>query len=111
MNYLNPLIRVALIGTVVLAGGHALAQTASAPSSAASQPPAVPRYGETYTPGWPMMSKQERADYAASMTQFKSRGECVAFMNKHYEEMSQRALQRGLPLQGSSRTDLCNVLG
>jgi hypothetical protein len=110
MTNLNPLLRIGLVGIAVLAGGHALAQTASAPASAASQPQTVPRYGEFDTPGWPMMSKDERAEYGAAMTQLKTRGECVTYMNKHFEEMRKRSLQRNLPLQGNARTDLCNVL-
>jgi hypothetical protein len=110
MNHVNLLIRVALIGVAVLAGGHALAQTASAPAAAASQPQEVPRYGQIYTPGWTMMSKDERDEYAAAMGQLKNRAECVAFMTKHYELMSRRALQRNLPLPDHARLDLCNVL-
>lgn len=110
MKNLNPFIRAGLIGIFVLAGGHALAQTASAPAAAASQAQATPRYGDVYTPGWPMMSKEERAEYAAAMGQFKTRAECVTYMNKHFDQMSKRSLQRGLPLQGNSRRDLCNVL-
>jgi hypothetical protein len=125
MKNMNPLICLGLIGVAVLAGGCTLAQTASAPASAqaagasvpgmspasaASPPQGVPRYGEFDTPGWPMMSKEERAEYAAAMAQFKSRGECVTYMNKHFEEMRKRSLQRNLPLQGTSRSDLCNVL-
>jgi hypothetical protein len=110
MKNMHPFIRLGLISVAVLAGGHALAQTASAPASAASPPQKVPRYGEFDTPGWPMMSKDERAEYAAAMAQFKTRSECVAYMNKHFEEMRKRSLQRNLPLQGNSRSDLCNVL-
>ncbi len=110
MNYLNPLIRLGLISAALLAGGHALAQSASAPASSASQPQAVPRYGEIYTPGWVMMSKKERAEYAAAMGQLKNRGECVAYMKKHYELMSRRALHRNLPLADHARVDLCKVL-
>lgn len=110
MNHLNHLIRAGLIGVAVLAGGHALAQSASAPATAASQPQAVPLYGQIYTPGWVMMSSDERAAYAAAMGQLKNRGECVAYMKQHYEQMSRRALQRNLPLPDHARVDLCNVL-
>jgi len=110
MNHVNPLIQLGLIGLAVLAGGQALAQSASAPAAAASQPQAVPRYGQIYTPGWVMMSKDERDGYAAAMGQLKNRAECVDYMKKHYELMYRRSLQRNLPVPDHARVDLCNVL-
>lgn len=114
MMNMNPLLRLVLITAAVLVQGQAQAQAGAAPSTsaaaAASTPQTVPLYGQTVTPGWPMMSKEERAAFGTAMAQLKSRGECFTFINKHYEQMSQRSLQRGLPLQGNSRRDVCNVL-
>ena len=121
MMKMNPLVGIGLIGIAVLAGGLALAQPASAPASgasapgmgpgpAASTPQGSPRYGNGVTPGWPMMTAEERAALAAAMGQMKSQGECVAYMDKHYKQMTERATQRGMPLQGNARRDLCNVL-
>ena len=110
MMKMNPLVGIGLIGIAVLAGGLALAQPASAPASGASAPQGSPRYGNGVTPGWPMMTAEERAALAAAMGQMKSQGECVAYMDKHYKQMTERATQRGMPLQGNARRDLCNVL-
>jgi hypothetical protein len=116
MMNMNPLVRLGLIGTAVLASGLALAQPASAPGMApgpgpaASTPQATPRYGNGFTPGWKIMTPEEHAAVAAAMGQMKSRGECVTYMDANYKQMVERARQKGLPEVGNSRRDLCNVL-
>ncbi len=110
MSHLNSLIRAGLIGVAVLAGGHALAQSASAPATAASQPQAVPRYGQIYTPGWVMMSKDERTAYAAAMGQLKNRGECVGLREATLRTDVATGLAAQHAVAGHARVDLCDVL-
>lgn len=85
----------------------------SGPGPHASAPRAGmgPRSGTGFTPGWNMMTTEERAAHQAAMAGMKSQGDCVSYMEQHHKQMMERARERGLPGPGgSSRADLCSGL-
>ena len=114
MHYLA---RLSLLALACAGATVSLAQSASGPGMGpgphASAPHAGmgPRSGTGFTPGWNMMTKEERAAHQAAMAGMKSQGDCVSYMEQHHKQMMERARERGLPGPGgSSRTDLCNGL-
>ncbi|MBL0944060.1 MAG: hypothetical protein IBJ04_07025 [Hydrogenophaga sp.] len=71
---------------------------AAAPGSD-NAPAARPwRSGPRYTPGWSMMSEQERAQHRAQMHAARSPEECERILREHRRLMEQRAAERGKPM-------------
>jgi hypothetical protein len=65
--------------------------------------------GPDNTPGWSMMSPQERKDHHAKMEGFKSGDECKAYMAEHHAQMSQRAKERGKKMH-EPRHSMCEPM-
>lgn len=107
MHFLAPL---SLLVIAALSATAASAQSASGPGMGAGPHASAPRSGNGFTPGWPMMTKEERATHQAAMAGMKSQGECTSYMDQHYRQMTKRARERGLPEPGGSRPDVCNGL-
>jgi hypothetical protein len=61
-----------------------------------------PRFGPDVTPGWSMMTPEERTQHQEKMRSFKDAGACQAYMQEHQKRMHDRAQQQGktLPFQG-----------
>jgi hypothetical protein len=101
------LLALACVGAAVVS-----AQPASGPGMGMGAGPhaSAPRSGHGFTPGWPMMTKEERAAHQAAMAGMRSQGECLSYTEQHYRLMTRRARERGLPEPGGSRPDICNGL-
>ena len=65
------------------------------------------RRGEDDTPGWPMMTERERAELHERMREMKTRQECLTYMEKHREQMAERARAQGRQALGRTRRDAC----
>lgn len=65
------------------------------------------RWGSDYTPGWSMMTSQERQEHQARMRSMNSYEECNAYMTQHREQMAQRAQERGGKPLPQPRRDPC----
>ncbi len=117
----NLLLRSAVLLSLALAAGALSAQPASGPAAGASAPgrgPGMgmgmgpgrgamgPRFGAGITPGWTLMSPEERNAHRAAMQGMKTADECRAYAQKHHEEMAQRAKEKGQTLPGPRR-DVC----
>lgn len=92
---------LALLAAMALSAA-ACAQPASPPGASASGP----RVGGDFTPGWSMMSPQERDAFHQRMRDAKNRQECEQMMTEHRQLMQERAKQRGMPMHGP-RSDAC----
>jgi hypothetical protein len=68
------------------------------------------RWGEDYTPGWSMMSQQEREEHQSRMRSMMSYDECKAYMQQHQQQQSQRAQQQGRAAPAQPRSDACEGL-
>lgn len=117
--------RSVVLLALAFAAGALSAQPASGPAAGASAPargPGMgpgkgagmgpgrgamgPRFGAGITPGWSLMTPEERNAHRATMQGLKSADECRAYVQKHHEEMAQRAKERGQALPGPRR-DVC----
>jgi len=63
--------------------------------------------GPENTPGWPMMSAQERREHRDRMQSFRSYQECAAYRDQHRSEMAARAAQRRAGVPAAPHRDVC----
>ncbi len=68
------------------------------------------RAGPDNTYGWSMMTPQEREEHQTKMMDMKSPGDCKAYMDKHHQEMMDRAKQHGTAMPGQPPHDMCEGL-
>lgn len=59
------------------------------------------------TPGWSMMTSQERARHHAQMLDFRTHEECAAYLEEHHRQMAARARDRGRPAPDAPRQNMC----
>jgi hypothetical protein len=125
-------IRIAITASLVaLSAGFALAQGggmgpgpgagpgASAPGTGTGMGPGMrpgmgtgggrggPRWNADNTPGWAMMTQQERLEHRNTMLGMKSYDECKAYQEKHHAQMAERAKERGAKPLAQPRHDAC----
>ncbi len=65
------------------------------------------RWGHEHTPGWSMMSPQERTEHQERMRSMKTYEECKTYQSQHHEQMAARAKERGGKAMGQPRRDAC----
>jgi hypothetical protein len=68
------------------------------------------RYGSDYTPGWTLMSEQERNEHRDRMRSTKTYEECSSYQDQHHEQMAARATERGGKALAQPRRDACGSL-
>lgn len=68
------------------------------------------RWGSDYTPGWSLMTQQERNEHRERMRSMKSYEECKAYQERHHEQMAARAKERGGKALAQPRRDACGGL-
>jgi hypothetical protein len=57
------------------------------------------KFGSTNTPGWSMMTKEERKEHHNKMMSAKTMGECTALHEDHRKLMEQRAKDKNITLR------------
>lgn len=65
----------------------------------------VVRLGGSITPGWALMSAQERKEHQERMRSMKDRAECEAYVTEHYKRMQERATAQGKALPPAQPTE------
>lgn len=65
------------------------------------------RWGSDNTPGWSLMTPQERDQHREKMLAMKNQNDCKAYVAKHHEEMAARAKARGAKVPTMPRRDPC----
>lgn len=114
---------LALTAALAMAGSLALAQPGPGPGPMAAGPGASSpgmgmgmgprhghggaRWGADHTPGWSMMTPQERDAHREQMRGMKRYEDCQAFQAQHHEQMMARAKERGAKLPAAPRRDAC----
>lgn len=68
------------------------------------------RWGSEYTPGWALMTEQERNEHRERMRSMKTYEECKAYQEQHHEQMAARAKERGGKALTQPRRDACSGL-
>lgn len=72
-------------------------------------PRAAAQAGSDFTPGWALMSREERLEHRNRMRSMKTQEECRAYLAQHHEKMAARAQEKGVPMRGPRR-DACGAL-
>lgn len=65
------------------------------------------RWGSDVTPGWAMMTPQERDEHRDRMRNMKTYDECKAYQAQHHEQMAARMKERGRQSMPAPRRDAC----
>jgi hypothetical protein len=65
--------------------------------------------GPDNTPGWTMMTPQEREEHQRKMMAARSPAECQAMAEQHQREMAGRAKGSGMPMD-SPKHDMCAMM-
>ena len=111
---------LAIAAALVLAAGAVMAQPGGGPGPgpgpAASGPRMGPgmgpgmgmgRWGSDFTPGWSLMTPQERDEHRERMRNAKTYEECKAVQQQHHDQMAARAKERGGKPLAQPRRDAC----
>ena len=64
-------------------------------------------FNKDNTPGWALMTQQERNEHRERMRAMKSYEECKTYQEQHHERMAARAKERGGKALGQPRRDAC----
>jgi hypothetical protein len=118
------LLPTLLFAAAMTASAGAVAQPASAPMRGASAPHGMgpgmgpgmgqrgmgPRWGSGVTPGWSMMTPEERSAHQQAMAGAKTREDCAARRDEQHAQMQARAKERGATLPAQPRRDVCEGL-
>ncbi|MEO1765755.1 hypothetical protein [Thiobacter aerophilum] len=75
-------------------------------TSALAQGPRY-RFNQTNTPGWTLMSAEERAEHQKKMLAAKTYDECKAIQEEHHKAMEARAKEKGVTLN-APRYNACD---
>ena len=68
------------------------------------------RWGADYTPGWALMTEQERNEHRERMRAMKTYEECKTYQEQHHEQMAARAKDRDGKTLAQPRRDACSGL-
>lgn len=63
--------------------------------------------GPDNTPGWKLMTKEERDEHREKMMSMKSADECRTYMTEHHRLMQERAKAKGVTLR-EPRPEMCD---
>lgn len=84
----------------------AIASTIS--MSAVAQPRGF-GWNKSYTPGWTLMSPQERTEWQTKMRAAKTYDDCKAMQEEHHQAMEVRAKEKGMTLPAPRRNG-CDMM-
>lgn len=91
------------------ASGPAASASAPGPGGCGRMGPRA-MSGRDVTPGWQMMSREERRAHRERMAGFKTQDECRSYMDRHHQDMVARAKERGQAMPAQPRRDACAPL-
>jgi hypothetical protein len=72
------------------------------PGMRAGRGPAA-RWGSDFTPGWSLMTQEERTEHRNRMQSMKTYEDCKSYMDQHREQMAGRAKEKGKALPNPRR--------
>lgn len=96
--------KIVISAFLALGVSVAVAQTGS---GAGGGPGKGPNWNSDNTPGWSLMTPEEREAHRQRMAAMKNREECQAYIAKHHEQMAARAKEQGRKALVKSRRDPC----
>ena len=80
------------------------------PAQMKSKAPTSMRFGPANTPGWSLMTPQERAEHRSKMMGFTNYEDCSSYLAEHHAMMLERARKKGVTLPANPRQDFCQRL-
>lgn len=105
---MTPLYRIALVTLLAaLTSGLASAQPGGSPGGGGGGGRGPARAGADMTPGWSLMTPQERTEHRDRMRAMTRLDECRAYQAEHHEQMVARAKERGVTPPAGPRRDPC----
>jgi len=123
MNNVRMMVVAALIGLPTIlamaqpAGGMGAGPMGAGPAASApgmgmgsGAGRGAARWGSDFTPGWGLMTPDERKDHQAHMRAMKTYDECKTYRDQHHEQMAARAKERGGKALAQARRDACSSL-
>lgn len=69
-----------------------------------------PMADESTTPGWALMSPEEREAHRLQMRSATTRAECERLMAEHRQRMVERAKERNVAPPAGPRRDMCGAM-
>lgn len=88
--------------SLLLAAAFALTLGAISVQAAPQRPPC----NQNNTPGWNLMTPDERSAHRDALRGFKTVDQCKAYMGRHRDDMAARAKAKGVTLP-TPRRDVC----
>ena len=113
------LVKTSMCIAALVGAGWVSAQPASGPGPGAGPGPGYggmgpgrggmmgPRYGAGVTPGWALMTPEERSAHQNEMRGMKTYDECRAYVDQQHQLMQGRAKERGVAVPATPRRDVC----
>lgn len=99
-------LALASLAAVAQPGPPGAGPRASAPGGGMGPGHMMGRWGPDHTPGWSLMTEQERLQHQERLRAAKTADECRAEMERHRAQMAERAKERGQTLP-TPRRDAC----
>lgn len=66
-------------------------------------------WNQDYTPGWTLMTAQERTDWSTKMHEVKTYDDCKTLQAEHHKTMEARATEKGVKLM-PQRQNGCDAM-
>jgi hypothetical protein len=65
-------------------------------------------FGPGNTPGWSLMTPEERTEHRAKMMGFTNYEDCKAYLDQHHTLMMERAKEKGVTLPAMPLRNMCD---
>lgn len=105
MKSIRLVITTAVFGLIAVAAGAQPGPPASGPRGG---PGAMGgQWGHGFTPGWSMMTAQERQEHQDKMRSIVGYEECKTYMDQHHQLMVERAKAQGRAMPARRLHDAC----
>jgi hypothetical protein len=65
------------------------------------------RWSSDYTPGWSMMTPQERQEHQDRMRSMSTYADCKAYVDQHHQQMADRAKANAQSIPAQPHRDAC----
>jgi hypothetical protein len=104
----NSAVSLALATIITAASSLAFAQGAT--GTPGDKPPAEANWGKSFTPGWSMMTKEERKALTAKLRKVTTYNDCKAAVDEAAQKAAERAKSKGMAEPAKPKRDGCAAL-
>ena len=100
-------VSLTLAAIISAASSVAFAQATGSPGS---KPPVEANWGKRFTPGWDMMTKEERKEVTAKLRKVTTYNDCKAVVDEAAQKIAERAKAKGMAEPAKPKRDGCAAL-